>query len=505
MACVRASNDGRLFVEESRLTVFTHTPSWWSRFVWALAESLGILPRAYLAALTDVALLDKAEVLIRLGDPPKAQRVLDALARRAIDDPRVLGQLANLELRNGNKDVARRAQLRAAQAYLQRGMVDEAVHVLQQILAVARDCLEARLALGQIAEGRYGHEEAVAHYLEAVKVLQARQESEGVAELLDRIRQLNRVKTVLDSETQMMQPQLPAGRAQVLLAAGPIPADADPPLDVQREVDADDGATQLDMRGPISRTPARPVIADVATERGAPLQTLTEADTVADMPSPLYAGVARRGRDLPRNPRAPSTVIVEPDLAFPDTTDPASAPPAPPAPPIPSTFVRSHSPSPHDRRGADADEPGWAGDPRDAQIKQPTDIVMRDALPAELLIKVDTAVDFVPGRLKAATAGPSPVVVVPASAVSTDATEALARPVSAPPSGTRDRRNHSVWERAIVRGPREAITLNVGPEPEPLEPGTPSILRRATSGISSALDGFLSNVSGPKDGGGTKS
>jgi hypothetical protein len=64
-------------------------------------------------------------------------------------------------------------------------------------------------------------------------------------------------------------------------------------------------------------------------------------------------------------------------------------------------------------------------------------------------------------------------------------------------------RRNSVWDRAIVQGPREAITLNVGPEPEPLVSGQPSVLRRASTGISSALSAFITGMG--KDGGGSKS
>lgn len=514
-ACHRPGKDGRLFIEEFPLSVFTHKPSLWSRFVWALAESLGFLPRAYLGALTDAALLEKAELLIRLGDQSKAQRVLDAAARRQIDDPRTLGQLANLELRNGNKDVARRAQLRAAQAYLQRGMVEEATHVLQQILAVARDCLEARLALGQIAEGRYGHEEAVAHYLEAVKVLTAQQQWEGVQELLERVRQLQRVKTVLESETQMMAPMLGPGRQVALLGPGSMVSAQDDvtPQESRIGIGDDDGnVTQLDMPTPLVRADPRPMlIADAATERGLSSIRDAEGDTVADMPSPL-----RLPKPPARGARAPSTVIVEPDLEFPDTTDPVDvgARPAPaPAPhvhAIPSTFVRAPS-------VAAPAAPSRERESREAQLAAPTDIVIRDrdALPPELMIKIDTAVDFMPGRLRGGDTNaiaPS-VVIVPPSAVSTDATLALSRPRGAsvaatetsPPVVSHERRAHSVWDRAIVQGPRESITLNVGPEPEPLQAGEPSILRRATTGISSVLDSFISSMGNSKDGGGTKS
>ncbi len=482
--------------------------------MWALAESLGFLPRAYLGALTDAALLEKAELLIRLGDQGKAQRVLDAAARRQIDDPRTLGQLANLELRNGNKDVARRAQLRAAQAFLQRGLVDEATHVLQQILAVARDCLEARLALGQIAEGRYGHEEAVAHYLEAVKVLTARQEWEGVQELLERVRQLQRVKTVLESETQMMAPMLGPGHQVALLGPGPMVSAQDDvtPQESRPILGDDDGnVTQLDMPTPLSRgAPPRPMlIAEAVTERGMSLRD-TESDTVADMPSPL-----RLPQPPARGARAPSTVIVEPDLEFPDTTDPVDVGPRGGAPAvqhaIPSTFVRAPSMAVPGRRDAPP-----ARESREAQLAAPTDIVIRDALPPEVMIKIDTAVDFMPGRLRGGdTNAIAPLVVVPASAVSTD-TNGLSRArglSSAPtetgpplPVVTHERRANSVWDRAIVQGPREAITLNVGPEPEPLKAGEPSILRRATTGISSVLDGFISSMgNNSKDGGGSKS
>lgn len=484
--------------------------------MWGLAESLGLLPRTYLASLTDAALLDKAELLIRIGDQSKAQRVLDAAARRSIDDPRVLGQLANLELRNGNKDVARRAQLRAAQSYLQRGMVDEATHVLQQILAVARDCLEARLALGQISEGRYGHEEAVGHYMEAVKVLTARQEWDGVQELLERVRQLQRVKTALEGETQMMRPMLPAGRQQQLLGPGLSSDEVLTPQEARDGLGDEGSMTLIDMQAAELQPPSRSLlIPDAATERASSALRDTEADTVADMPSPLRRD--RRGPEANRN-RAPSTVIVEPDLAFPDTTEPVEQAPRPA---IPSTFTRSGAvplPASSAPRAALTSGQGSASaSERDAQLKAPTDIIFRDreALPAEVLLKIDTAVDFMPGRLKPETSVLSPeLVLVPPSAVSTDATLALTR--SPPPtqqahpasplegSLTQQRRAHSVWDRAIVQGPREAITLNVGPEPEPLHPGERSILRRATTGISDVVDSFISSMGG-KDGGGSKS
>lgn len=507
------------------VTAFVQPPSLWSRFLWAVAEIFGLLPSSYLAALTDLGLIEKAELFIRLGEQAKAQKVLDAASRRAIDDPRVLAQLGNLELRNGNKDVARRVHLRAAQAYLQRGMVEEATHVLQQILAVARDCLEARLALGQIAEGRYGHEEAVAHYLEAVKVLTARQEWEGVQELLERVRQLQRVKSVLEGDTQMAPRQLGPGQAQPL------------------ETLADASMTLIDMESPVRR----PAASEAPTMRGRELaQQLAalESETVADAPSPLYRG--------PRTPRAPSTVIVEPDLleppelSFPDTTDPTIPPPAPvassarspvpyshdaltPLPPalaatavasaeglsptspmrIPSTFVRA---APPDARTVPAETRApvpvsvpvvTALDPldnsREAQLKAPTDIVFRDQLPPELLIKVDTAVDFRPGRVMAGT-GPAPASPG-VSQATTQVHDAMPIAASPQPAIIRERRNNSVWDRAIVQGPKESITLNVGPEPE--RPPEPSVLRRATTGISSVLDSFLNGMG--KDGGGSKS
>lgn len=513
------------------VTAFVQPPSLWSRFFWALAEIFGLLPSSYLAALTDAGLIDKAEQFIRLGEQGKAQKVLDAASRRAIDDPRVLAQLGNLELRNGNKDVARRVHLRAAQAYLQRGMVDEATHVLQQILAVARDCLEARLALGQIAEGRYGHEEAVAHYLEAVKVLTARQEWDGVQELLERVRQLQRVKSVLEGDTQMAPRQLGPGQMQ------------SPP-----ETLADSSMTLIDMESPVRRVPAA---SEAPTMRGRELAqqlAMLESETVADAPSPLYRG--------PRTPRAPSTVIVEPDLleppelAFPDTTDPTIPPPAParasrgsptpyapelptPVPPgleatavaaaesvaatspvrIPSTFVRAAPPDartvPADSRAeARAQAPAsvpvvTALDPldnsREAQLKAPTDIVFREQLPPELLIKIDTAVDFRPGRVMGASGPAAPSAgVVQATTQVHDAVPIAASPQ---PAVIRERRTNSVWDRAIVQGPKESITLNVGPEPE--RPPEPSVLRRATTGISSVLDSFLNGMG--KDGGGSKS
>jgi hypothetical protein len=517
------------------VTAFVQPPSLWSRFIWAVAEIFGLLPSSYLAALTDLGLIEKAELFIRLGEQAKAQKVLDAASRRVIDEPRVLAQLGNLELRNGNKDVARRVQLRAAQAYLQRGMVDEATHVLQQILAVARDCLEARLALGQIAEGRYGHEEAVAHYLEAVKVLTARQEWDGVQELLERVRQLQRVKSVLEGDTQMAPRQLGPGQAQPL------------------ETLADASVTLIDMESPVRR-PA--VSSEAPTMRGRELaQQLAalESETVADAPSPLYRG--------PRTPRAPSTVIVEPDLleppelSFPDTTDPTIPPPAPasrapqpqhsplpprsplpyaneaptPLPPalaatavsapdapsptspmrIPSTFVRAAPPDARTmpaepRPPAPAPVPSvTALDPldnsREAQLKAPTDIVFREQLPPELLIKIDTAVDFRPGRVMAS---PGPAPASPGvSQATTQVHDAMPIAASPQPAIIRERRNNSVWDRAIVQGPKESITLNVGPEPD--RPPEPSVLRRATTGISSVLDSFLNGMG--KDGGGSKS
>ena len=64
------------------MSVFVHKPSLWSRFFWSLAEILGLLPRSYLAALTDAALLEKAEMLIRLGDQAKAQRIFEIAAKQ---------------------------------------------------------------------------------------------------------------------------------------------------------------------------------------------------------------------------------------------------------------------------------------------------------------------------------------------------------------------------------------------------------------------------------------
>jgi len=416
---------------------FSHKPTVLSRMIWSLFETFGVLRRGYLAALTDGALLDKAEYFIRLDQHAKAQKALDALARRPMEEPKLLAALANLELRNGNKEVARRAQLRAAQAYLRRGAVDDATHVLQQILALSRDCLEARLALGQIAEGRYEHEEAVIHYVEAVKILTTRQDWSAVQELLERVRQLQRVKTVLDGETQM--------QVSPVQQLGPGYAD-DPTVPSDRDI------TRPEIKKPVARHDTDP----------SPLLLIGESETLANVPSPV------RGM---RRSQAPSTVVVEPDLFDPesDATVAMSPVTVPKSNTIPSTFVRKPPP-----------QAPSAASVSTAKLSDNTDIVIRD-LPAEVLIALATAVDFKPDQLPLRPTPSGPAIVRGA------------------------RGGNSVWDRAIVQGTASNITLNVGPEPDP-EPArrasTPSILQRATTGISSVLGGLKSG--GGKDGNGPR-
>jgi hypothetical protein len=205
------------------------------RIGWYFLELVGIVPEARLATLPSDNVLDRAELEIRGNRGDKAREMLEHAARRPLDDPRTLERLAQLELRNGNPAAARRSQIRSAQAYLRRGLVNEGAAVLRQILVIHRDFLEARLALGQLSEGRGETEEAVAQYVESVKILTARKDWSGAQELVERIRQLQRVKTILDGVTEISDrvlhdaPHFTTEDQHTVVSGGPVARTQPPP------------------------------------------------------------------------------------------------------------------------------------------------------------------------------------------------------------------------------------------------------------------------------------
>jgi hypothetical protein len=210
-------------------------PPLFDRIGWYFLELVGVVPEARLATLAPDNVLDRAELEIRANRGDKARELLEHVARRPLDDPRTLERLAQLELRNGNPAAARRSQIRSAQAFLRRGLVNEGAAVLRQLLVIHRDCLEARLALGQLAEGRGETEEAVTQYVESVKILTARKDWSGAQELLERIRQLQRVKTILDGVTEISDrvlhddPRFSIDNQETLIGGGPVARTQPPP------------------------------------------------------------------------------------------------------------------------------------------------------------------------------------------------------------------------------------------------------------------------------------
>lgn len=174
------------------------------RLSWWLGEQvLGQVPEGRLEALSVVQLLEHAEALIRSNEPHKAERVLRAAADRSVDDPRVLEYLAHLEQRIGAAERARGTQLRAVQLRLARGEVDPAIYALRQILAASPDRVDAHLMLAQVLESIGALPEAVAEYVELLKALGARQETELSRQVLARVRELQRTRTLLEGHTEL--------------------------------------------------------------------------------------------------------------------------------------------------------------------------------------------------------------------------------------------------------------------------------------------------------------
>jgi tetratricopeptide (TPR) repeat protein len=290
--------------------------------------------------MSDDELLSGAEAALRRQNLKKALAYLEVAGARNFDDPKAHERLAHLEQRAAQPHAAKRSQLRAAQGYLRRGQVPEASTVLKQLLMVNKDCLEARLALGQIYEGKGEIEEAVIHYVEAVKILSARKDYAGAQELLDRVRQLQRVKNVLEGDTEigsriLMTPEEPS--RTVLNSERGGEDDTQPPTYQQR--------------------PNVVISPELATIGGS-----AEANTLID-----FKFNAEDSKTL-----LDHRVMVQPARKLPtvqltDATEAASNATAdmPPSGPVP-----------------------------DVGVHQPTDIVFRE-LPPDVLVKFDTAVEYI--------------------------------------------------------------------------------------------------------------
>ncbi|MFO0726086.1 MAG: hypothetical protein U1E65_20050 [Myxococcota bacterium] len=389
-----------------------------------MAELFGITPTSRLVAMSDEELLSATELLIRKQNLKKALAYLEVASLRNFDDPKAHERLAHLEQRAAQPQAAKKSQLRAAQGYLRRGQVPEASTVLKQLLMINKDCLEARLALGQIYEGKGEIEEAVLHYVEAVKILSVRRDYEGAQELLERVRQLQRVKNVLEGETEigsriLMTPEEPSHTI------------------VNSEVREDE--TQPPER--FERNP-KVVIAPELRDNPAEANTLIDFKFNASEQKTLMAA---------RN----QAIGKAPSVQLKDETE---------AVPVPSHEVGVH---------------------------QPTDIIIREM--PDVLVKFDTAVEYIKVQKKPLTSD-LPKVTEDTARLSANAI-AVARAQTALNG---PRRGNSVWDRAIVKGPAEKITINVDPEPadpEATDDSGPGVLKKnATSGIGRAITGIISSM-----------
>jgi hypothetical protein len=233
-ACQQASIDGTFPLQSETTSLGARKPSLIARFGWWTAESLGHLTDAHIAALPDEALLVRAEGYIRERQPKKAARVLDALAKRPIEDPKNIERLAHLQQRSGAPVEARVSHLRAAQAHLQRRSVPPAVTILKQVVSVSPDCVEARLLLAQIYESVQNFEDAANEYIESAKVLTARKEHDVAREVLAHVRKIQRTRTILDGQTELAMNPLTCnpdlyGRDGAPVPKAEGPTDREPP------------------------------------------------------------------------------------------------------------------------------------------------------------------------------------------------------------------------------------------------------------------------------------
>lgn len=441
-ACHPLKNGGSIFPP---LSAKRKPPGLGARLGWSVAEAFGVTPTSRLLAMSDDELLSGAEAALRRQNLKKALAYLEVAGTRNFDDPKAHERLAHLEQRAAQPHAAKRSQLRAAQGYLRRGQVPEASTVLKQLLMVNKDCLEARLALGQIYEAKGEIEEAVIHYVEAVKILSARKDYGGAQELLDRVRQLQRVKNVLEGDTEigsriLMTPEEPS--RTVLNSERGAEDDTQPPTYQQR--------------------PNVVISPELATIGGS-----AEANTLID-----FKFNAEDSKTL-----LDHRVMIQPARKMPtvqltDATEAAA--------------------------GATADMPVTGGPVPEAGVHQPTDIVFRE-LPPDVLVKFDTAVEYIRVQKKSLT-GDVPRPGDDATARLSANAIAAARAQTAQ-AASAARRGTSVWDRAIVKGPPENITINVdAKDPESTDDEGPPMLKKKTSGISKALSGIISSMRPGDDG-----